>query len=601
MIKVIWRQFNHIKIRQKLILSFFVVVFIPLLIVGGVLTAELRKTALNNTIEQTTADMARIKTRVNEVITPAINVVNYALVDQRLKDLVTTEYTSIYEVVQAYSTYNTFDNSERLYTGISTIRFFVENETMLNNWQFIPLSEEMKSSDWYKTTHNSRGLLLWHYKEATMAKGGGKQLTLTRVVHYLNANTYGIIDVELNTNYLNWILAQEIVPLMIIDADHNVVAGNQQELIGTQLSETMIIPVLVEEREGIFRETVFDEPSYVMIDPIVIENSGNDLRLVSIISDSNIIEDADRLSRTGFLIMLISMSVALVLIYGFAHLISTRIAKLSKHIHQVAEGNLTISHEIKGRDEIGELSHQFNLMTVSIQTLLEEIEQYNHEKRELETKQSAMKFKMLASQIHPHFLFNTLETIRMDASIKGEKDLAHVVKELGKLLRHSIDMTGELIPIKQEIEMVKAYLDIQKFRFKDRLTYNLTVDERAEEVEIPPLIIQPLVENAVIHGVHAQRGGGHIFVSVHFINDEVTVEIRDNGPGMTDEQLKKITTFIAKEEEEPGQRIGLKNVHERLRIVYKRSPGLQIHSLLDEGTSVSFSVPAIPSSNRYGH
>ncbi|MCR6105484.1 sensor histidine kinase [Salipaludibacillus agaradhaerens] len=598
MIKAIWRQFNHIKIRQKLIISFFVVVFVPLLIVGGMLTAELRKTALNNTIEQTTADMARIKTRVSEVITPAINVVNYALVDQRLKDLVTTEYTSIYEVVQAYSHYNTFDNSERLYTGISTIRFFVENETMLNNWQFIPLSEEMRRSAWYKAAHNSRGLLLWHYKEAAMEKGEGNQLTLTRIVHYPNDDTYGIIDVELNTNYLNWILAQEVVPLMIIDADHHVVAGNQQELIGTQLSETMIIPVLVEEKEGIFRETVFDEPSHVIVDPILLENSANDLRLVAVISDSDIVEDADRLSRTGFVIMLISMSVALVLIYGFAHLISTRIAELSKHIHQVTEGNLTVNHEIQGQDEIGELSHQFNLMTLSIQALLEEIEQHNNEKRELETKQSTMKFKMLASQIHPHFLFNTLETIRMEASIKGEKDLAHVVKKLGKLLRHSIDMTGELIPIKQEIEMVKAYLDIQKFRFKDRLTYNVTLDERVAMVEIPPLVIQPLVENAVIHGIQHRREGGQVFVNVHLFQEEINVEIRDNGPGMTDEQLRKISSFITKEEEEPGQRIGLKNVHERLRLVYKQSPGLQIDSLLDEGMSVSFSIPAITDSDR---
>ncbi|RKL67118.1 sensor histidine kinase [Salipaludibacillus neizhouensis] len=581
-------KINNMKIRSKLILSFIIVVFVPVLITGLFLTYELRNMAVDKAVDAANSDVARVKTLVSEALAPPIYVSNYILLDQRLKEMTNRQYESIYEVVVAYENYPTLQLYKQNYTEIADVRFYYNNETMLNNWSFVPITEDTKLTDWYQTAVSGKGLLNWSLIENEM-KDNQKGLSLTRVIHSIEHGTFGVLVIDVNTNYLNWILSQETLPTMIVDSNNNIVAANRTDLINSNLEEDTFSTKLINEELGTFRDVIFDEPSYVIVENISVENSLNDLRIVSTITDAEIVQDANRLSRLGIIIISFSFFVALILIYSFSHLISKRLSILSNHIDKVAKGNLSTSLIVDGEDEIGKLSEQFNTMTVSIKELLEEVEEKNNEKRMLEKRQDEIKFKMLASQINPHFLFNTLETIRMRAHINGEKEIAHAVKKLGKLLRTSLEVGGGMIPLKQEIEMVTAYLEIQNFRFSERIEFELRIDQESKNCRIPPLSIQPLVENAVIHGLENKAEGGRIIVETSVIDNLILVRVIDNGVGIKNEKVKEISHSLKEERDRAENRIGLRNVHERLMLTYGK--GLVIESEYLKGTCISFYIP----------
>ncbi|ADU29461.1 cache domain-containing sensor histidine kinase [Evansella cellulosilytica] len=592
MIQFFIKKLNDMKVRNKLVFSFILVVFVPILIVGVILTSELRQMALNNAIDQTTSDMTRIKTRISDALFPSVYVSNALLVDHRLNDLVNRTYDSTYDVVEAYRNFHIFDSNVRYYNEINDIRFYVKNDTMLNNWRIIPVNNhsEVLQTSWYEEAIVNRGLISWEFME-TERSGSERRFHITRVVHFPQHQTYGVLVVEINTNNLNFILSQEALPILILDSKNNIVATNDVDHLGKNLEEVTISPQLTNGRTGTFQDVVFDEPSHITVDHISVPNSVNDLRIVSIITDAEIMEDANKLRRLGFTIISISIVIAFILIFSVSHLISNRISILSNQIRKVARGNLTTYSEVEGRDEIGQLSTEFNRMTKSIKELLEEIEHKNTEKRVLEKRQNQIKLKMLASQINPHFLFNTLETIRMKTLLSGEKEIAHIVKRLGKLLRSSIEVGGGMVPLKQEMEMVKAYLEIQNFRFDERLEYELKIDPKTEAIKIPPLIIQPLVENAVIHGLENKIEGGKVIVETRLIGDDMIVSVKDNGVGISTKKKEEIFLSLTENTVEAENRIGLRNVHERILLTYKTSNGLVINSEQHKGTRVSFSIP----------
>ncbi|MFA9557702.1 sensor histidine kinase [Evansella sp. AB-rgal1] len=588
--KLVISKVNDLKLRNKLIFSFILVVFVPILLVGLLLTSELKSIALANALEQTSSDMTRIKIRISESLTPPVYISNSLLVDQSLKEIATKQYETIFEVVEAYRNFVYFQNSTRFYREINNIRFYVNNDTMLNNWRFIPVNEKVRNTSWYVEAVENKGLLSWRFEEDQLT-GGSKKLTLNRVIHFPEHQSFGVLVVDVNTSYMNFILTQEMMPILVLDSQNYIVATNRSELLGVNLEEVTLSTRLANGETGTFEDVAFNEPSHIMVENIGVANSANDLRIASIISEAQIMEGANRLVRLGFFVISFSMLIAVILIFGVSHLISKRISILSKEIRKVSAGDLNSYVNIQGKDELGMLSSQFNNMMRSIQELLKEIEQNNREKNALVKRQSEIKLKMLASQINPHFLFNTLETIRMKTLLIGEKEIAHIVKRLGKLLRISIEVGGSMVTLKQEMEMVNAYLEIQNFRFDERLEYDLLIDPAVNRVMIPPLIIQPLVENAVIHGLENHPDGGKIIVEAKMTRENIIISVMDNGVGISEQKKEEIFHTLSATDEKVEDRIGLRNVHERILLTYNTSQGLLIQSNHLKGTKISFMIP----------
>jgi two-component system sensor histidine kinase YesM len=206
-----------------------------------------------------------------------------------------------------------------------------------------------------------------------------------------------------------------------------------------------------------------------------------------------------------------------------------------------------------------------------------------------------MEFKMLASQINPHFLYNTLESIRMKALTEGNRDVSNAIKLLGKSMHYVLENTGtSSTTLKKELDYISIYLSIQKFRFNDRVNYTLTVPEDMdlEEYQILPLLLQPIVENAILHGLEETEKGGLISIEVTAKDDELLIiNIYDNGLGMAEEEVITLTDSFKQRKKQSASNIGLYNINQRIRLFYGDAYGMTIKSQPYEGTLVSLTLP----------
>ena len=289
-------------------------------------------------------------------------------------------------------------------------------------------------------------------------------------------------------------------------------------------------------------------------------------------------------------IMTDRLLIAFVLILIFSNALSKRLKILSNDMHKVAMGNFEVSTKVTGEDEIGQLSNDLNVMTDSLRELVEEIYITNAQKDQLAIQQKEIKLEMLASQINPHFLFNTLETIRMKAHCLGQDELADVVKLLGRIMRRNLEIGNEMITVESEIDFVTSYLGIQKFRYGDKISYEILYEsEDIKKVKILPLIIQPLVENAIVHGLELKEGKGNVSVRLFRKNFYLVISVTDDGVGMTDEKLQEVLDSLNDRDLEKV--LVCENVHNRLKLFYGETYGLRIFSNKKSGTTIDIIMP----------
>ena len=208
------------------------------------------------------------------------------------------------------------------------------------------------------------------------------------------------------------------------------------------------------------------------------------------------------------------------------------------------------------------------------------------EQERARSRQREAEFKMLASQINPHFLFNTLESIRMKARACGDTEVADMVKMLAKLMRHSIEVRDSLVPVKDELSLTEYYLKLQHYRFGDAVQFTVTAESGCEQLFILPLLVQPLVENAFVHGLKERRMGGRITVHAEADDAALTITVADNGVGMTPAALDALRQSLASEDFDHSH-IGVANVHHRIRMFYGADWGLTVDSAPGQGTTAA--------------
>jgi two-component system sensor histidine kinase YesM len=570
-----------------MILAYIFVIIVPLILVGFGIVREFRQTALTDAIEQTAANVERVKLRTAEILNISIELSNRLAVNEQLEDIANGKYESTLDVYQTYREFTTVRTYLDFNKEISNIKLYINNKTLLNNWELLPLDANTEQSFWYQSALNGLGFIGWYYFD-DITRNAASSLSLVRRIHFPEYQTFAIQVIDLNTNYLNSILSQEQFETVLLDENNIVVASNRPNMIRKNLSETHLGESIVSMGNGSHEIDINGEASKVYIEDFMPPVSYSKLRIISIFSIESIVAEANRISRMGFTVIMISFAIALVLIYLICTIIAKRLLNLSKQIGKVSKGHFNSTLEVDGNDEIGQISRQFNGMVFNIKDLMDEVKQSNEQKNQLELKQNEIKLKMLASQINPHFLYNALESIRMKAHLKGEREIAQTVMLLGKLLRKNLEITGKKISVNDEFEIIRNYLAIQKFRYEDRLDYELDLVPAAMMVMIPPLIIQPLVENAVLHGLENQLEGGLVTVKAYLDHGHLNIEVTDNGIGMNASQLEMITQSIHDQDEE---RIGMSNVHQRIQLTYGMEYGLHVQSVPTIGTKIQFSIP----------
>lgn len=266
--------------------------------------------------------------------------------------------------------------------------------------------------------------------------------------------------------------------------------------------------------------------------------------------------------------------------------ITNPIKELEKSVKKIEEGDLNAEVPRNGSYEIRHLGESIQNMSRQIRKLMDDIVAEHESKRKSE-------FDTLQSQINPHFLYNTLDIIVWMIENEKQGDAVRAVTALARFFRISLSRGKSIITVADELEHVRNYLMIQHMRYKNKFTYSIEADEEVLELASLKLILQPLVENAIYHGMEFMDGDGEICIRAWRQNSELFLSVEDNGLGMTEEQVKRLFEDTEHVSSRRGSGIGVKNVNERIRLYFGSGYGLMIESEPDEGTKVTAHLPAV--------
>ncbi|WP_077624738.1 sensor histidine kinase [Sediminibacillus massiliensis] len=294
-----------------------------------------------------------------------------------------------------------------------------------------------------------------------------------------------------------------------------------------------------------------------------------------------------------FIIFVFTTTIMLAVFFAiwFAQGINKPIQQLTNAARQVSKGDFSGKPvEIDSNDELKLLGSSFDHMRASIHELIKEIKDQSEQDRLMKE----LELKHLQNQVNPHFLFNTLNTISKMAYLEDARSTSNLIDSTAALLRYSLGDIEKFVRLKEEVAVVEDYLSIQKTRFSERIDFKIDVDEYCLDFPVPRLTLQPLVENAFIHGVEEQEDGGTIQLFIYEETSSIIVEVRDNGAGMTREKVSKVLSFPHTEQEDHighSTGLGLTNVIRRLQLFYRRENIIRIDSQPGEGTTIKLMLP----------
>jgi len=339
------------------------------------------------------------------------------------------------------------------------------------------------------------------------------------------------------------------------------------------------------DRSGVYDREVEGRRYLAVMD----DSDYSGLKVISYIPESELLKESGQLRRFTILLAAVFMTAAGLVAIFFAYRISQPLVKLKQKMLRVETGDFSQRVPVETQDEIGQLGRGFNRMTEEIDRLVNEV-------YAVELRQKEAELANLQSQINPHFIYNTLESINMMAIRGSNYDVSDMVTALGGMLRYAISPTDRTVPLEEELASVGSYLRIQQLRYGDRLRIVFDVEAGAERLEVPKLILQPLVENAIFHGIGDREEGGEIWIGAARFEEELLLTVRDDGAGMGEDELARLRESLLSFEPpgspRRGRGLALRNVAQRIRLIFGPSAELHIDGSPGQGLAVTITIPA---------
>ncbi|AOZ94554.1 histidine kinase [Paenibacillus crassostreae] len=365
----------------------------------------------------------------------------------------------------------------------------------------------------------------------------------------------------------------------IIDSAGNIIYHPQQQLIYAGLKYENIEPVF-EYAYGSYLDTSTPEQRYITVrtaKPI-------DWKIVGVAYPDEIVTTKSDLQVFIFWFLSLVIIVVLVVSIFVSAKISQPIRRLEKAVKLVGQGDFNTPIDVKGAYEVEQLSKRFNFMLRRIRQLMGQIIHEQEAKRKSE-------LDVLQAQINPHFLYNTLNSVIRLVERGKNEDVVTAITSLSKFFRISLSKGKNVITVEEELEHVRNYLIIQKIRYKSKFNYTMEVQKEALTCTTLKLIVQPIVENAIYHGIELMPDEGSIRIAVKLEDEKIMISVTDNGLGMTTQVMEQLLTIGVKNSN--GSGVGVKNVHERIQLYYGKGYGLTFQSELEEGTTVTITIPVM--------
>ena len=388
-----------------------------------------------------------------------------------------------------------------------------------------------------------------------------------------NILAYLLLNVEERTlyyQYIDPIYDENMNQALVYDENEVVVTGMNSKEAGKACAEEMCL-----KQNGIFQK----EKGVIVIG---YKGAFSGCQLSIAVQRNAILRQLRQMQIFLIVIVLVFLFVAIVLAGSLTRAIYRPI-KLTDTVEQVGEGDLSLRAEVETGDEIGILCREFNVMLDDIQELIQKVIEEERLKKDAE-------LEALQYQITPHFMYNTLNSIKFAALIRGEKELGGLIGDFVELLQATISKKGTFLTVADEFHILNNYVHLQEFRYQGSFRVGYEMEEGAGGCYIPRLILQPLVENAILHGIDMKEKNGEIILRAKLEQDRLRLFVIDNGRGMTKEQIDTLLHSKAKKTNGLSA-IGVPNIKERLELYYGDKGGM-VYQSSENGTTVEIFLPA---------
>lgn len=580
-----WKEtlsLNNVRLRNKMLIVYFLSVFIPVILTNvifyQVTSSNVRKQKMNDislAVEQVHNDLAAQFDTMSGISAVIYN-------EKLLNQYLDTVYDSSAEYVDNYNSYifRALEKYSPVYRAIQAITIYTDNRSIIYGGRVLPLTASMRSSDWYRKLASlpSAGVIV---DKIPSDYPGSLDAIFSMVRQMGDTMTPGgpgkILKIDVHVGLIHQLMnnATLVGDMYLLDGDRIMYTTN---------------PNIDVSKPSSYADVELPAGTVVMEEPFLGQSYLKNWRLVATFEDRVVMQEV-RKSKEFVLYMAIpNIVVPTLIIIWFTRSLNVRLIRILKQMKRVKNHSFETIDQPRSRDEIGQLTDEFNRMTLQVKSLIDDVYVADIQKKELELERRKAQFNALQSQINPHFLFNALETIRMRSLIKKETETAKIIHNMAKIFRTSLTWTKDRVTVGDEMEFIVCFLEIQKYRFEDRLQYDLNVDPEALRCVVPKMMFLPFVENACIHGIELTKGGGRIDIRIERRQDELMFEIRDNGIGMEEEKVKRFYSYL-ESEEAIGERIGVQNVIYRMKLIYGDRFRLLIDSAPGQGTLIRLRIP----------
>lgn len=583
------QTFQNATLRTKIILIFVILLVLPFAFftcytsyrVKSVVT-EQTFTATEKTFTETFSILQAQLTKMETVSNLLIyNDLVYTIADA---DLDPHPSISVLENAEILS--STFSQIQKI-AGIDNIQLYTKNNYHFINQNRISFPfEQLPDYYWYeKLTTSPSGQWFTPLDFTDQHKEGQNFFSFMRIINspYNFSNIFAVLRIDIACPEWENALAQtNITPnchMLLFDENKQLVLSSPNSDI---LFPTHHLSDFIEQTQDERWETITlnNEQYFFFCSTLAPTN----WTLAAMIPYHDIYSLSQDLTFEMCIVMLVVACIAFVLALALANQILRRIQELSNTMHKVETGNSDIQIPVTSQDEIGQLITHFNHMVRKLKILMDEKVQYGVNIKHLE-------LKALQAQINPHFLYNTLDTINCLAIRKNAPEISEVIVALASFYKISLSKGRDYIPIREEIKHAKMYLKIQNARFKNQIHATWNIAPEIEDLNIIKIVLQPIIENAAIHGIYERSDkSGSIDIKGWLDGEDVYITISDNGVGMSPEAIEANFSFSENIAAVPGG-YGIRNICDRLHVAYGAEYGLSCISTPEKGTSVTIHIP----------
>ena len=575
-------------IRMNMIVLFSALILCALFVFLGISIRETQKAVLMNSTEYTKQLIEQVNSDIDAYISYMENISTIVVTNMDAREYLSdTDLEEQRETILYNRMLSQFETILNMREDIYNIAIYGENDKVILNYgnQRINPNVNVKTMKWYEKAIKADGrrVLSSSHVQNLVYDDYKWVVTLSKAIRTKETGEIlGALLVDLNYSSITRLCQKINIGnkgyVFIIDENGEVIYHPKQQLIYTGLRREKIAEILASKDDYFIAEVDDEEKLYTM--------STSEKTGWTVVGVANINElfarkkETQKIYLAWTLLLLLSAFVIAVL---FSDKLTKPITELRNSMKEVEKGNFDgIKLDDSGDSEIGMLHRSFNIMTDEIQNLMKDKIKNQKEKYKLE-------LKALQSQINPHFLYNTLDSIVWMAEGGNNREVVIMTASLAKLLRQSISNEEEFVTIEQEVGYVKSYLTIQKMRYRDQLTFNIDVDPDIFSYQIIKLTLQPLVENAIYHGIKYRDTKGTITIKGHATETDILLQIIDNGIGMDEEMLLHI--FDKRDKHGKNNGVAIENVNRRIKLHYGEKYGLTYKSKVNEGTIVSILIP----------